>query len=272
MKRLLVANKQKNSKSRYSFERMETIMQAQIDNLLSLGWQKENLILLTNFDFEFMGIQAEVIELNDFCLSGSKMWGLKWLFDNNRMNEVVYSADLDCWQNIWFDSPKFSSDVGACQYSNPKWNGGSIFWKPAARDIVDEIVKRLTETKMKNEEPTLNKVFKSDEYKGRITKLDHTYNVGCSGFIPRYSRSLKPIRVCHFQPLNTIAWEIHALDREEIGEIAVTIRLERLMRRYYPDLATKLSERKKKKIPKPEKLSEHEKKTQKPESIEKPTT
>jgi len=243
MKRLMVASKQKKSKSRYFFEKMETMLQAQIDNMLELGWRTEDIILLTNFDFEFMGIKAEIIKLNDFCLTGAKMWGMKWLFDNGRMDDIIFSSDLDCWQNAWFDCPEFETDVGACQYSNPKFNGGSIFWRPNSRDIVNEIVEVLTKEKAKSEEPTLNKIFKSEKYKDRISILNSTFNVGCSGFAPRYERSIKPVRVCHFHPQNSVAWEIHALDRDGVGEIAVTVRLERLLRRYYSDLATELRDK-----------------------------
>jgi hypothetical protein len=243
MKRLMVANKQKNGKSRYFHERMETLLKAQIDNMLELGWEKKNIILLTNFDFEFMGIKAEVIKLNDFCLSGSKMWSMSWLFDNKRVDDVIFSSDLDCWQNCWFDPPIFDGDVGACCYSNPKFNGGSIFWKPESRDIVNKVVEVLIEKKAKSEEPTLNEIFKSEKYRDRISILNSTYNVGCSGFAPRYERSIKPVHVCHFHPNNNIAWEIHGLDREGLGEIAVTVRLERLLRKYYPNLATELKDK-----------------------------
>jgi len=243
MKRLIAANLQPNSKSRYNPERLKLMLRAQIHNLLEVGWKKQDIILLANFDFEFMGIKAEKIKFNDFCLSGSKMWAVKFLFDNNRVDEVIYSADIDTWQNLWFNCPVFDGDVGACSYSNPKWNGGSIFWKPSSKDIVDEIVRQLEKDKAAKEEPLLNKVFNSEKYAKRISLLNSTYNTGCSGFIPRFTRSLKPIRVVHFHPQNSIAWEIHGLDREGIGEIAVTIRLERLLRKYYPQMATELKDK-----------------------------
>jgi len=243
VKQLMVANKQKTGKSRYFFEKMETMLQAQIDNMLELGWRIEDIILLTNFNFEFMGIKAEVIELNDFCLTGSKLFALRWLFENSKIEDIVWAHDIDAWANIWFDCPVFEGDVGCVQYSNPKFNGGSIFWKPEAKDIVNEIIKILTEEKAKSEEPTLNKIFKSEKYKNRISILNSTYNVGCSGFAPRYERSLKPIRVCHFHPNNSVAWEIFAHDRDGIGEIAVTVRLEKLLRKYYPNLAIELKDK-----------------------------
>jgi len=245
MKRLMVANWTGKATARYNPEKMDTLLKAQIENSLAVGWKPENIIFLSNFEFEFMGVQAEVIPMNEFCLSGSKMFALKWLFDNKRVDDTIYSMDLDCWQNIWFDKPEFTTDVGCSTYSNFKYNGGSIFWEPSAHDIVDEAIKRLTTGQEPKEEPTLNKMFKSDEYKDRVTILNYSYNVGCSGFIPRFEKSLKPIRVCHFHPPNSVAWEIHALDRTGIGAIPITIRLERLLRKYYPNLATELRRPKK---------------------------
>ena len=105
-----------------------------------------------------------------------------------------------------------------------------------------KVVEILTAEKAKSEEPTLNRVFKSDEYKDRVSILNSTYNVGCSGFVERYERSIKPVKVCHFHPKNSIAWEIHNLSRDGVG-ISVTTRLERLLRKYYPELAVELKDK-----------------------------
>jgi len=209
--------------------------------LLEVGWKVEDILLVSNFKFLFMNVKAIRFPMNEFCLTGSKMFALSWLMNNGHIDDVIYAADLDCWQNVWFDCPDFSGDVGACQYSNPKWNGGSIFWKPASKDIVQTTIDIITLEKADKEEPILNRVFKMPGFINRISKLDYSYNVGCSGFIPRYSRSIKPIRVCHFHPFNSIAWEMHALDRENLNEIAITVRLERLLRRYFSNLAVQLS-------------------------------
>lgn len=245
MRNFMVANMRPGN-PRYGFERIELLIKAQIHNSLEVGWKSEDITLLTNFPYEFMGVKAVQADLNTVCWTGSKLFGLRWFMQSGIADDVVWAHDLDCWQQVWFECPEFLGDVGACQYSNPKWNGGSNFWKPSSRDIVEEILRRIEEENAVKEEPLLNKVFKSREYYQRISLLNSTYNVGCSGFAPRYARSLKPIRVCHFHPYNNVAWEIHALDRGELGEIAVTVRLERLLRRYYPELATKLRGKKKK--------------------------
>jgi len=243
MKNFMVANHK--TKKRYGlFHYIETNLKAQIANSIDLGWRREDIVVLSNFEYEFMGVKNTVVELNDNCLTGSKMFGLKWLYENTDA-DVVWSHDLDAWQNAWFDAPDFK-DVGATYYSQPKFNGGSMFWRRTAVDIIEAILGRIKEKKKEREEPAINHVFKSKKYKDRITTIDNTFNVGCSGFVERYVRSMKPIRVCHFHPYNRIAWETHALDRNGIGEIPITPRLECLIREYYGDLATELSEEGKK--------------------------
>jgi hypothetical protein len=237
MKNLLVANKQKNK--RYRRENIEILVNAQIENSIDLGWKPEDIILISNFDFEFKTVRAINVDLNEFCLTGSKLFALKWLLENKEINETIWAHDLDAWQNWKFGEPDFK-DVGIAQYSNNKFNGGSVFWKPASKDIIDLIVSIIIKNNLNREEPTLNGVLKSKDYKDRVTIVDNTFNVGCSGFVKRYNRSSKPIRCLHFHPYNRIAWETHTLDRNKIGEIPISIRLERLLRKYYPFLAAEI--------------------------------
>jgi len=239
----MVANANRKN-SRYTFEKITTLLNAQIENSLECGWKSEDICVLANFDYTFMDVSTiNISGLPDFCLTGSKMFGLKWyirILNESDDTFVVWSHDLDAWQNAPFDEPKIK-DVGIARYSNDKFNGGSAFWKlPSSKDIIQRITQVLVDEKAAKEEPTLNKVLKT-EFKERITVIDNTFNVGCSGYVVRLSRSEKPLKVCHFHPYNRIAWETHALDRNQINEIGVTVRLERLLRKYYPELATQLS-------------------------------
>jgi len=239
MLNFMVANRNDRGK-RYKKESIEILLKAQIENSLQLDWKPRDIVILSNFEFKFMGVKAyKVGSLNDFCFTGSKMFGLKMLPSVINWNEPLWSHDLDAWQNARFECPEFT-DVGVANYSNSKINGGSLFWKPSAIDIIDEIVNILKSDKQEREEPTLNRILKDKKLKGRVTKLDNTYNVGCSGFVVRMARSETPIKVCHFHPYNRLAWETHCLDRNQVNEIAITVRLERLMRKYYPFLATEL--------------------------------
>jgi hypothetical protein len=243
--------------NRHSKEDLLKLLNIQIQNSIELGWDIKNIVVYSNFDYEFMGVKTTNIgDLNKICLTGSKMFYLLEFMKKNKDYDVIWSHDLDALQNVWFEVPEFN-DVGAAQYSRPKFNGGSIFWKPQAIDIVEEVVKYLTEHKEMKEEPTLNKLFKN--HPDRITTLNYTYNVGCSGFIPRYTQSIKPIHVCHFHPANFIAWETHALNRSVLGP-TLSKRLENLVRSYYPNLAVELSEKGKIRQQQKKKEIEHGKK------------
>jgi len=230
MKNFMVANI--NNDKRYKKEKIEILLKAQIDNSIDLRWKIEDIILLCNFKFEFMGVKAIVNELDHKCLTGSKMFGMKYLFDNNMVNDVIWAHDLDAWQNVPFLCPKIK-DVGIASYNIKKYNGGSVFWNLKAKDIVDKVIRTILKEDRHTEENSLNKVFRSKKYKDRITEIDNTFNVGCSGFVTRWARSIKPIRVCHFHPYNRIAWETHALDRNAVGVKCVSDRLEKVLRKYY---------------------------------------
>lgn len=239
----MVANMRKDHK-KYNQVNVETMLKSQIENSMECGWKPRDIVVLANFEFKFMEVETTLWEEpNNHCWTGSKMFGLSYLFDNagrfNIEGEVVWSHDLDCWENHPIDGIKFE-DVGIATYSNRKFNGGSIFWKYSAKDIVT-VIDYLLSAGEEKEEPTINRVLKSEKFGKRVTVVDNTYNVGCSGFVKRYNRSKKPIRVLHFNPMNKISWETHALDRNQLGEKAIGERLEKLVRKYYPYLATELS-------------------------------
>jgi len=235
MKNLLAANiVENNSRSK----EIKTLLKAQIHNSLDLSWPIEDIIIIANFDFEYMGVKTIKTELNQFCLTGTKLFALKYVLDNNiNQSQVIWSHDLDAWQNCRFvREPQFLKDVGATYYNNPKFNGGSIFWTPKSKDILEEAVSIILENGEAREEPTLNDLFKN-KYEDRVTVIDNSFNVGCSGFVERYMKSSKPIKVAHFHPYNRIAWETHRLDRDGIGVKSVDFRLEHILKKYYPKLA-----------------------------------
>lgn len=227
-----------------SLNRLLRLLDAQVENSVELGWRLRDIIVISTFKYVRNGVSAIEAPLNDFCLTGSKMFGLQWWLKESGFTGTVWSHDLDAWQNWSMEEPEFA-DVGVAQYSNSRMNGGSLFWRRTALDMVDDICTRIGNDKLRREEPTINAVFKSKEYKDRVTIINNTYNVGCSGYVVRYRRSELPLKVCHFHPDNRIAWETHTLDRNNIGEVGVSVRLERLLRRHYPKLACKITSRRK---------------------------
>ena len=148
MKNLLVANEVRGSR-RYDFKKFELFVKAQIENSLELFWKPEDIILLANFDYEFLGVKSVKINMNKFCLTGSKMFGIQYCFNKLGVDDIIWAHDFDAWQGAYFDEYDLHCDinknhidfglydVGATYYSRPKFNGGSIFWKPSSIDIID---------------------------------------------------------------------------------------------------------------------------------------
>lgn len=227
MKNLIVANAPNDGVQK----KLQVEVSAQLENTLNLGWKVEDIILVTNFDFEFMGIRAQNKQLHKGCWTGSKMFAVQQAFRDG-VNDVIWAHDLDCWQTAFFECPEFK-DVGISTYSNSKFNGGSVFWRPSAVDIIDKVVNIIVNDSLRKEEPTINGTLKSKEYKDRVTVLNNTFNVGCSGYRERYNRSDKPVKVCHFHPCNRCAWDTHVRDRNRMGVSAVSDKLMNLMLKYF---------------------------------------
>lgn len=242
MKNIIVANYHDTPTSRKRVQRvdLETMLRAQLENSLDLGWKESDLIVVANFDFQFASVRAVVFNMNAFCVTGSKMFAMNALYKTMQLREPVWLHDLDAWQNSWFSCPEFA-DVGICEYSRPKFNGGSVFLKPSAIDIVQAVVQMIESDRLEREETAINSIFRRPEYARRITTLNPTYNIGCSGFVERCKRSTKPICVCHFHPQNRIAVETHLLDRNGVNFRSVSTRLENVLRRHF-DFSKHLSE------------------------------
>ena len=164
-----------NCRSDGARTRLERMLNAQIHNSLDLGWKKEEIFVLSNFPYAYMGVDSIEASLNDFCLTGSKMFGVRWLMNFLADVPTIWAHDLDAWQNAPFDEPEFK-DVGIAQYSNSKYNGGSVFWRRDALDIVEAICNAIVAGNLQREEPTLNGVLKSKDYKDRVTVVNNTFN------------------------------------------------------------------------------------------------
>ena len=227
MKNLIVANYRPHGKQ---FEAdLRRLVNVQIENSLALGWGPDDLVIVSNLEFDCAGVKYRT-GLNESCLTGSKMFALKHMFDEGIIQdgEMWWAHDLDAWQNYWFDAPD-CLDMGLAEYSVPKFNGGSVFLRRTAHDLVTAIVERIQSKRLNQEEPSINHVLRSQTHAHRVTTLNSTYNVGCSAYAPRYERSLKPILVSHFRPTTQTSWKTHVDGNNLLGISSVSPRLLQLL-------------------------------------------
>jgi hypothetical protein len=242
MKNVMVAIRQQRQEAP-SFADIESYIRAQIENSLEVGWTSADILLLANFDYRFMGVTTQRIRVDDARLTSSKAFAMYALAKTTTLQEPVWSHDLDAWQNSWFDCPPFR-DIGICQYSDcdqPNFNGGSVFYRPTAKDIMAVVHVLLSTHKNLDEEAVFNKVLGAPAYKHWVTVLNSTYNVGCDNFEERCEQSDKPIYVCHFHPDRHANAKVHLLGQNALQAKTVNERLGRLLGRYF-DIPTRLND------------------------------
>lgn len=223
-------------------EETKTLAELQIDNSLELGWEREDLMLVTDFAYEYNGVKAQVVDRGhhvEHKPTASKMTGLVRAFDHGLIGKGIYWChDLDAYQQEPITEGELGLDgldAGFCDYTrNPRWQLGSFFFKKAAEDIFRENVKRIApgfHDEMAMVEMTDHNV---NDINNRIKRLNGTYDFGMRRVDYCYERADKPIKVLHFHPrnpaINTL--RIAMYGRNSIRQPLMTERLIRLFNKY----------------------------------------
>jgi len=209
----------------------ESLTKIQIDNLLELGWKVDDIILLTNFDYEYNGVKSTVVGddyFNKTHPNSTKFYAISKMFEDNLIEDHLYWAhDLDCFQKEPISEQEMlkeidGKDIGICDYGGcMQYAGSSVFFKKSAGDIFARTREVMREHKT-GEEDALTALannnlsfivrkmgrperrmipgnFRDSEYiKNRIRIIDFTYNFWHNNLRRRYIHSKKPIRTLHF--------------------------------------------------------------------------
>lgn len=210
-------------------EEHKALIKIQIENSLDLGWKREDIELFTNFPYEFMGVEAQILPDSTYCevfKQATKVDVIDYLFDNYLIkNDLYWMHDLDAFQQEVITKQELGLDgyeLGLTDYGRKeRWNGGSIFFKPSTGDYF-----KLVKTTMyamnedykgvwKNEEDVMVKLTDENvnNINSRIKRLNITYNFGIRKIALCYEKAIKPIKVMHFHPTRvywgkTTAWDI----------------------------------------------------------------
>lgn len=185
----------------------EELTKIQIDNSLSLGWNYKDLILVTNFEYEYRGIKALVIGEGDYEVfdqnKSSKIPIINRLFADGLIEDDLYwFHDHDAFQLIPFEV-NLEKDAGFTDHGaySKTWNAGSFFFKKSARDIFETIWEYMNR-KGTNEQNALTFMWENniDGINNRFEFMGPAYNTG----IYRVDENIKiagtPIKVAHFHP------------------------------------------------------------------------
>ena len=131
-------------------------LRLQVENSLDLGWNKENIILITNFPFEHLGIKSHIYDekVNRWSAFSNKMPCFNWAIKQGIVNDDVWYKDIDCYQLAPFEFPDVGNGCGFTRHAvgRNKPQGGSSFWSKDAYDIIDTIANGIRLFKTMKEE------------------------------------------------------------------------------------------------------------------------
>ena len=198
---------------------IERLAKVQIDNSLELGWDRGDILLVTNFDYEYNGVKAEMVGDEMFCSfspTASKINVIIDLLERGRIGkDLWWFHDFDAFQLAPIVEDEIGlngCDIGITDYGvstmNPgrslRWSTGTIFFTESSLDIF-KLWKREIEKYKANEEIALLEMLKKGRYravKERIKKVNITYNLATRRRVvsESYKMADKPLRVIHFHP------------------------------------------------------------------------
>ena len=211
------------------FEGEEKVsVKIQIDNSLRLGWKKEDILLVTNFPYQYKGVKALVVEDDNYCdyFPRCSKWGtIIKLFEKGviKNKELYWYHDFDAYQLIKIKESELpDSDMSLCDYGPGYhlWCGGSIFFRKGAYDIFTRTKVLMDSYKTRSDgvecdEVALYKLRHEPDIKLRVQKLNIRYNLHSRRMAYTYPEATKPIKIvhCHF---DHIGFLLHGQNRLNI--------------------------------------------------------
>lgn len=218
------------------------LVKLQIDNSLELGWDKKDILLFTNFPYEYEGIVSTIVPDELFCPyfhQMSKINTILWMFENGMIEDDTYwFHDMEAFQNQPIDF-KLTQDLAITDYGYwTLWNTGSFFFNNKAQDILALVKEESDKYSLKGgEEESLERLIN----RGEITRyevLNITYNFpGSVKAVKKikmiYDKADKPIKVLHFHPdrFNGAFYKVMT-GENELGVSLMTERLKKLFNKY----------------------------------------
>lgn len=256
--------------SKYFDDEGKIAIKIQIDNSLDLGWKKEDIMLVTNFPYEYNGVKSLVIPGDNYCIfspTASKINSIVYLFKEKliKKGEIYWFHDLDAFQLSWISESELAmdkkTDILIPDFGRlPGWSTGSFLFKYSSEDIFnwtrDLIYKYGTEeesalliltghdTPIDYENKIWIKGYTSNEMpeikdiNKRIKKLNISYNFHSFNVRSNYAAAIKPIRVAHFHFMKPVNPENPRPDQIDfflrgINKIGVQIVPERLIKIFH---------------------------------------
>lgn len=245
-----------NPKKEFLGENKDRI-KIQIDNSLDLGWKHKDIVLVTNFEYEYNGVKAMIVDdsyVRDFDTKAGKISVILYLLKENivREGELWWFHDLDAYQIHRITEKEINlgdkvagfTDYGWKAY----WNTGSIFFKKGSHKIF-EWMQNVFDQKKINEEPALMYLTKRNyqNINSLYKVVNTTYNLAASESGHRNlhitsERATKPIKVIHFGPIVYKEKNYIYINRghNRLNLCLISDRLLKIFKKHIPELCSQL--------------------------------
>ena len=175
----------------------QAAVKIQIDNSLSLGWKPEDIILATNFPYEYNGVKSIILPDECYCeyhWPATKIYAIVELFRQGLITDTIWYHDFDCFQLNEMRLPEFA-EIGITNYGRmPRMCSASIFFKPSAAYLF-EFLKIDIDSKKIDEERGLGRLMVGRD---NITHLNITYAFHKFNLKNCYQIAEKPLIAAHF--------------------------------------------------------------------------
>lgn len=221
-------------------EEYATLIKLQIDNSLDLGWKPEDILIVTNFEFEYGGIKAVLVGDEHFCAlrpRSIKTTIIPYLVISGivKDGEIYWNHDLDAIQMNVMDEKDLGMDnieLGMTDYGwKSRWCMGSFFFKSSTIDIfklTKDIIFKNIEDEIAMSSLTDNN---TNDINNRSKRLNITYNVGQRKPVENFTRSEQPVKVVHFHPNRKRVLDVF-MGANGTGKPLLTERLINIFKKY----------------------------------------
>jgi len=198
---------------------VDILVKIQIDNSLELGWKREDILVVTNFDYEYNGVKALVVSDDTFCEcspTASKVNVIIEMFNRGLIGKDLYwFHDWDAFQLAPITEEEINlkercigiTGYGITRMRNKdffRWSTGTIFFKDDTKDLF-ELLRDVVYKHKANEEVALLALRRTNPtVLSRLQTMDITYNVATRkrDIIATYNAAAQPVRVIHFHPFD----------------------------------------------------------------------
>ena len=216
------------------------LIRLQIDNSLDCGWDPKDIVIATNFNFEYKGVKTYVLdEICDYSQFYHKQYAtLEMMKKGIFENQSIWYHDLDAFQLEPFDFPYFEGDWGTSVYPGGDGHScqcGVIYLKHNSQDIFEHLVFNMKNRIYNTHEDEVvirNDVKLNPKFSYRVSVLNTSYNMGMTGFNERYNGAVKPIKVVHFHPNDERQWNYMVECKNDLGVKIVNDRLSNLFKKH----------------------------------------